>query len=218
MGRTARTADSGIGGYAESIMMRNSLKLIFPSPSPSYSSIMALTSSTVSETPSLLTHRLSSAADKIPSLSASNIIKARRRLLRKNHLLGNLSTNPIRLNIRRIGLATEFCRDKRISCLTAWFGCIMGLFVPFSYSIASVDAASMAASASNSHRALDTDAAPANNAASAGKTLTPTTCPTTVIADVDASKNGNSTTAAVVAAHKADRAEVKGKIAALLDP
>ena len=94
----------------------------------------------------------------------------------------------------------------------------MGLFEPSSYSTASVDAASMAASASNSHLALETDAAPANNAAKDGKTATPTTCPATVKAEFDASKKGSSTTAAVVAAHKADSAEVKGNIAELLDP
>lgn len=84
-----------------------------------------------------------------------------------------------------------------------------------------VDAACMAASASTSHRAFDTDAAAANKADNAGKivmVMISSMVPVVPNRPVNDSTNGNSTTAAVAAAHKLDSADVNGSIAADRDP
>ena len=79
-----------------------------------------------------------------------------------------------------------------------------------------VDAACMAASASTSHRALDTEAAAANRAEKAGKAVTARASKNTPIGPDSAktSIKGSSTMAAVAAAHTPDKADVKGRIAA----
>ena len=84
-----------------------------------------------------------------------------------------------------------------------------------------VDAACSAASASTSHRALDTLAAAANNAARVGKVVTviiSRNVEDAVPAAASVSRNGSSTIAAVAAAHREASADVKGNIAALLAP
>jgi uncharacterized protein YdbL (DUF1318 family) len=89
------------------------------------------------------------------------------------------------------------------------------------YSKASVDAACTAASAWTSHLALETDAAAANKAEKAGKKETIAISaerPANVPAADKESKNGSSTMAAVAAAHKPERAEVNGRIAADREP
>mmetsp|Transcript_15547 Transcript_15547/g.29321 ORF Transcript_15547/g.29321 Transcript_15547/m.29321 type:complete len:80 (-) Transcript_15547:5318-5557(-) len=79
----------------------------------------------------------------------------------------------------------------------------------------------MAASASTSHRALDTDAAAAKRLDSAGKNTnneTEETVPRIPPKDPRYSNHGNSTMAAVAAAHSELSALVNGNIAALRAP
>jgi hypothetical protein len=121
-------------------------------------------------------------------------------------------------NNLRTGSWIEFIIVNRISSRTACKGRMIGSLSSASlYGNAIVDAACMAASASTSHRALDTDAAAANNADRAGNIVMVTISnivPVVPNRPVNDSTNGNSTTAAVAAAHKLDNAEVNGNIAA----
>ena len=79
-----------------------------------------------------------------------------------------------------------------------------------------MEAAWTAASAWTSHRAFETDAAAANRDEKAGKKATTAISPVKLakvpVADRD-SKKGNSTIAAVAAAHNPLKADVNGRIA-----
>jgi hypothetical protein len=134
----------------------------------------------------------------------------------------SMNENDLKKNIFftiRCAGSSVLVQTKRINSLTPRNGLRTGSSSPSSaeYSNANVDAAWTAASASTSHLALLTDAAAANNVENIGKNAT-----IAISADNDAnvpvalnvSKNGNSTIAAVAAAHNPDNADVNGNIAA----
>lgn len=143
----------------------------------------------------------------------------RRSRLRNRFRLGKKNN----LRIARCPCSNVLVQTNRINSDTPRNGRKRGSLLPSppaklsSYSNANVDAACTAASASTSHRALLTDAAAANNVENIGKKETIT------ISDdklrkvpvwLNVSKNGNSTIAAVAAAHNPLKADVKGSIAA----
>ena len=110
---------------------------------------------------------------------------------------------------------------RRTNSFTARKGLSTGSFPsPFmpSYSNASVLAACAAASASTSHRALLTAAAAAKADERIGKADTSATSPAVPYRAEMVSRKGSSTVAAVAAAQKAERAEVKGRMAEFLAP